>query len=192
MTTQFPVLHHPQTGESIRILESTDDVFRMELTIAPRGEVAAAHIHPHQEQTFEIVAGQLSVTTASGPRVLEASEVLVLAPGAAHSQGNPFDKPVVAIETYRPARRIREFFEVFFTMGMNGMTDAKGLPPLLYVVALFDEFSDSILPGRRVERIMVRLLAPLARVLGYRRRLRSMTGSPGIHRRLSETSPRPT
>src|SRR5262249_49193451 len=116
MTTQFPVLHHPGTGETIRILESTNDVFRMELTIAPRGQVAAAHIHPRQEQTFEVVAGKLSVTTQGGPRVLGAHDKLVLPPGTQHSQGNPFDEPVVAIETYRPARRMREFFEVFFTL----------------------------------------------------------------------------
>jgi quercetin dioxygenase-like cupin family protein len=180
MTTPLAVLHHPGTGETIRVLESTDDVFRMELTIAPRGEVAAAHLHPYQEQTFEVLAGKLAVTTHGGARILEANDKLVLAPGAGHSQGNPFDEPVVAIETYRPARRMHEFFEVFFAMGAKGMTNTKGVPSLMYVVAIFDEFSQSIRPGRLVDRVVVRLLAPLARVLGYRRRLRAIRSTNAL------------
>lgn len=174
MTTHYPVLHHPGTGETIRVLESTTEVFRMELTIAPFGEVAGAHIHPNQEQIFEVTSGRLACRVDGKERILAPGEVLVLPPGKAHTQGNPFAEPVVAIETYRPSKRIHEFFQAFFALGQRGLTDKKGAPTPLYAAALLDEYKDSITIGALFDRVLLRLLAPLARALGYHERIRTM------------------
>jgi len=173
----FPILHHPGTGETIRVLESTEDIFRMELTIAPRGEIAGSHLHPSQHQTFEVVAGRLVCRAQGREHVLRPGDTLVLPPGTVHTQGNPFDEPVVAIETYRPGLRIHEFFETFFALGARGLTDKKGAPTPLYAAALLDEYKETLVIGSRFERTLLRLLAPLARALGYDDRLRALTTS---------------
>ena len=168
------VLHHPTTGETIRVLESTSEVFRMELTIAPRGEVAGAHIHPQQEQTFEVCSGRLACRVEGREHLLTAGQVLVLPPGRRHTQGNPFSEPVVAIETYRPAKRIHEFFVAFFSLGRLGLTDAKGAPRPLYAAALLDEYKDTIAVAPLFDRLLLRALAPIARALGYQRRIAAL------------------
>jgi len=186
-TPTFPVLHHPGTGETIRVLESTRDLFRMELTIAPRGEIAGSHLHPNQHQTFEIVSGKLVCRAQGREHVLKPGDTLVLPPGVVHTQGNPFDEPVVAIETYRPGLRIHEFFEAFFSLGARGLTDNKGAPTPLYGAALLDEYKDTIAVGSRVDRVLLRMLAPLARSLGYGDKLRDVLRAARSNPRLELT-----
>ena len=46
------VITNPITGEVIRVLESTPDLFRFEFVLLPHGTVAGAHQHPYQQQTI--------------------------------------------------------------------------------------------------------------------------------------------
>ena len=55
-------LHNPVTGEVIRFVEAASDtsgeyVF-VEVAVEPNGAVAAAHIHPYQTETFEVLEGE--------------------------------------------------------------------------------------------------------------------------------------
>ncbi|HVG98699.1 MAG TPA: cupin domain-containing protein, partial [Chloroflexota bacterium] len=60
------VLEHPITGERIVVRQSARDtrgeLFELDIYVRPGGFVAAAHIHPRQEERFEIVSGALRGT----------------------------------------------------------------------------------------------------------------------------------
>lgn len=52
------VIEHPVTGERITFLKTAGDtggqLLRLDLHVSPHGFVAAAHVHPGQEERFEV------------------------------------------------------------------------------------------------------------------------------------------
>jgi hypothetical protein len=78
---------------------------------------------------------------------------------------------VTAIEEIRPAGRIHEFFSVLFGLARDGKTDSQGRPSLLLAATLFSEFKDSIRQAELRTRMLLDALAPIAALLGYRRKL---------------------
>lgn len=159
------VISNPITGEVIKVLESTPEVFRMEFVLLPHGAVAASHAHPVQ-QTIEARIGTLHTSVEGTRHVLQPGQAVTIAAGQTHAQWNPADTEVWAIEEYRPAGRMHDFFRVLFGMARDGLTDKKGVPRPLLASALFAEFRDSVLPGRRIDRILLAAIRPLARLAG--------------------------
>ena len=162
------VITNPVTGEVVRVLESTPEVFRFEFVLLPHGTVAAPHQHTVQ-QTIAARAGTLHCSVEGTHHVLEPGQAVVIAAGQTHDQWNPADTEVWAMEEFRPAARMHDFFRVLFGMARDGLTDEKGVPRPLLASALFAEFSDSIRPGRRFDRVLLAALRPLARLAGSHR-----------------------
>lgn len=57
---QFPtgtVVHNPVTGEYARVVEHTPERAVGELLAVPGGAVAGPHLHPRQEERFEVLHG---------------------------------------------------------------------------------------------------------------------------------------
>ncbi|MBX3024313.1 cupin domain-containing protein [bacterium] len=164
-------LENPVTGESMRVLESSPERFRVQYALRPRGEIAGAHFHPYGEQTVSVVSGELHVRIAGAHRVIRAGESATIPTGAPHFQWNPGDVEAIVVEEMHPAARLHEFFRVLFRLAQSGRTDARGFPPLLLSAALFAEFSDTIRLAAPGTRLLLTLLAPLAVALGYRREI---------------------
>src|ERR687894_2803197 len=61
MAKRGDVIEHPVTGERFTFLETSRDTggefSRIEARVSPHGFVAAPHVHPLTEETFEIRAG---------------------------------------------------------------------------------------------------------------------------------------
>lgn len=161
------VLENPVTGETMRILESTTDTFVIEYALKPHGEIPLEHYHPNVSQEISVSAGEMHVTVNGEHKVIKAGETFAAPPSALHFQWNPHDVETVAIETYRPAGRNHDFFRTLFGLARDGHTDANGMPSLLVRAAIFSEFSDTIKPAALGVRVVIALLAPLSRLLGY-------------------------
>ena len=163
------VITNPITGEVIRVLESTPDLFRFEFVLLPHGTVAGAHQHPYQQQTIEARVGTLHCSVEGTHHVLEPGQAVLIEGGQTHTQWNPADTEVWAIEEFRPAARMHDFFRVLFGMARDGRTNKKGVPTPLLASALFAEFSDSVRVGRPLDRMLLTALRPLARLAGSHR-----------------------
>ncbi len=163
------VLENPVTGETMRVLESTDETFVIEYALKPHGEIPLEHFHPNIEQEIAVTSGEMHVTVNGEHKVIKAGESFAAPPSALHFQWNPHDVETVATETYRPAGRNHDFFRTLFGLARDGHTDAHGMPSLLVRAAIFSEFSDTIRPAAFGVRCVIALLAPLSRVLGYGR-----------------------
>jgi hypothetical protein len=75
---------------------------------------------------------------------------------------------VVAI---RPAARFEEMIRNTYGLAQEGKTDGKGMPSLLQLAVLARAFDDTIRftqPPRIVQRLLLSVLAPVARVRGLR------------------------
>jgi hypothetical protein len=71
----------------------------------------------------------------------------------------------------RPAARFEDFMRNCIGLAQDGKTDPMGMPNLLQLALLAREFKDVIRflkPSRFVPEVLFSLLAPLARLLGYK------------------------
>jgi quercetin dioxygenase-like cupin family protein len=165
------ILENPVTGESVRILESTPAVFKVQYSLRTHAEIAAEHFHPGKQQRVTILSGEMHLRVNGENRVLRAGESATIPPGAHHFQWNPCDTEVVAIEEQHPAGRTHEFFRVLFRLARDGKTDSRGRPSLLLAAALFAEYRDTVRQSHFGMRLLLDVLAPIASALGYRRQL---------------------
>lgn len=168
-TTEQETIFNPVTREKLLVLESTADVFKMGFSISPRSEIAGEHVHPFLEQTITVTAGELHCRIDGKPRVLNAGDAATVPAGARHFQANPTDFEARAIEEYRPAGRMHIFFRVLFTLAQEGQTNRRGIPKPLIGAAFVAEFADTVRPSSFGWRMLFGVLAPLSRLLGYRK-----------------------
>lgn len=169
---QTEIIHNPITGETLYVLESSEEVFRFEYAIKPGGEIAAEHIHPDHEQRVSVVEGMLRCRVGTLEHRLRAGESAVIPPGVAHFQSNPTDLESRAIEEYRPAGRSHDFFRVAFALARDGHTDANGLAKPLIGAALLAEFAGFVRPTSPYLRFLFLVLGPVSKLLGHRRVIR--------------------
>jgi quercetin dioxygenase-like cupin family protein len=166
-------IYNPVTSERLLVLDSNEEVFKMGFSIDPQSEIAGEHIHPFQEQTILVTMGALHCTINGEKHVLRAGESVTIPAGADHFQWNPAETEARAIEEYRPAGKIHNFFRVLFKLAEDGKTDQKGVPRPLIGAALMAEFKDTVRASSFGLRMLFGLLAPLSSLLGYRRTIRN-------------------
>jgi hypothetical protein len=157
----------------------------------PGGFVAAAHVHPNQEERFEVVSGTLAMRVDGKERILRPGDVAVVPPGRPHAWWNAGPDEVRIRGEIRPALRTEHFFETFFGLGKDGKTNGKGLPNPLQLAVLMREYEDEMRLARPPFAIQRMLFAPLAvigRALGYRSRYAHHGAAPA---RVESSAPTP-
>jgi quercetin dioxygenase-like cupin family protein len=169
------VLHNPRTGETIALLttsqESGGELFRMGYTMAPHAAIADNHCHPFQEMLVHVKSGTLTCTVDGVARNVSAGESLTIPAGAYHFQRNDTDREVTAVEEYRPAKHMQEFFEVLAGWANDGKTNAFGMPTPLRSAVMHRYFRDSIRSGSTKRNLWALLLAPIGLLTGCRAEL---------------------
>lgn len=172
ITTEKETIYNPVTSEKLLVLESTAEVFKMRFSINPYSEIAGEHIHPFQQQKVTVTAGELHCRIDGVNHILRAGDSATVPAGARHFQSNPTSAEARAIEEYRPAGRIHNFFRVLFTLAQEGKTNRKGVPKPLIGAALVAEFKDTVRVSSPYLRLLFDALAPVSRLLGYRETIR--------------------
>jgi mannose-6-phosphate isomerase-like protein (cupin superfamily) len=141
------VLENPVTGERMVVLVSTPECFKFKYSIRPHGSIAAEHFHPHMIQLMTVLSGEMHVRVGRKESVMRAGESATVPAGARHFQWNTCDVEVRAIEEYRPAGRLHDFFKVLFGLAKDGKLNARGFPPPMLGLAVFWQFKDSTQPA---------------------------------------------
>jgi quercetin dioxygenase-like cupin family protein len=168
------VIHNPVTGEQLRFVKTARDTggeaVVVEVTVEPHGYVAAAHIHPHQSERFEIVSGKVGFRL--GREKIEAirGDVVVVEPGTAHKFWNAGEERAVFVTEVRPALQFEQLIETMFSLAADGKTNRKGMPnPLRLAVIARAHFDDVRLPfpPAWMQRAGLAMGAPVGRLLGY-------------------------
>lgn len=175
MVTAGDVLEHPVTREKIVIRKTARDtggeLFQGDLYLQPGAFVAAEHIHPLQEERFEVIAGTLRGRVAGKEFTSGPGETVVVPRGAPHVWWNAGDEELHCLVDLRPALRIESFFETFFGLAQDGKVDPKtGLPNLVQMALVMRAFPDELIlarPPRLVQTLLFGALAPIGRLLGY-------------------------
>ena len=173
---QFPagtVLHNPVTGEYARVVEHTPERAVGELLAIPGAAVAGPHIHPGQEERFEVLDGVMGYRRDAHRGELRAGESVTVPPGVLHDWWNAGDGDLRARVTVTPPGRFAAMIGAAWGLAAVGRTNAKGMPGPVDAALLAEAFGDEIVfqrPPRFVQQALARTVAPIAR-----RRGRSVT-----------------
>jgi quercetin dioxygenase-like cupin family protein len=168
-------IENPVTRERIVFRQTAADTSGeavvIETFVEPNGFVAAAHLHPGQDEHFEILAGQLEFKLGDRTIVAEPGERVFVPAGTAHRFENVGEETAHFVCEVRPALQFEQLIETMFTLAADGKTNRKGMPnPLRLAVIARHHFDDVRLPFPPVwmQRVGLALGAPLGRLLGYR------------------------
>jgi quercetin dioxygenase-like cupin family protein len=175
MLRRGEIYDNPVTGERAIIRVGTDETNGERLLIdirAPRGPaVAGEHIHPSMDERITVVRGRVGVSIDGRRSIAEPGESIHFPPGVAHDWWNAGDKDARFTVEIQPAARFEALARNLFGLAQDGRTDAKGMPGLLQLALLAREFDDVVRftkPHRLVQKVLFTLLAPIARLRGYR------------------------
>ncbi|MGH2740488.1 MAG: cupin domain-containing protein [Actinomycetota bacterium] len=169
-------LDNPVTGERIIFRETSADtggeLFRFELFMKPGGFVPAEHLHPNQEERFEVISGRPRFSLAGDVRDAGDGDVLVAPPDMEHVFWNPGAESAHLIIELRPALASERLFETIWGLASEGKLASNGLPRNPFQLAVIgEEFREEVRPVGPVLRALD-LLTPAAasvgRLLGYR------------------------
>src|SRR3954462_13662984 len=105
-------LENPVTGEKLTFVETaaSTDGERVVLDLEPAagGKVPGVHIHPKQEEKFEVLQGSMKFRYGMKKIVAEAGETVVVPAGKVHDFANAGASTAHVRVTISPALRMEE------------------------------------------------------------------------------------
>lgn len=168
------VLENPISGERIHFRKTAADtggeLLEIDLELSPEGHAPGMHVHPIQEERFEVVAGRMRFRKGLRTAIAEPGDVVVVPPGTVHAFENAGPGEALARVEVRPALRMEELFETAVALAAEGRTTRKGLPRPLDLALFVNEYRDEVrgpFPPAWVQRAALAPLAWLARRRGY-------------------------
>jgi len=124
------------------------------------------HIHRHQVESYEVIEGTFDVVVEGEWRTLGPGESVSVPVGALHTFRNRSGATVRVRNWHRPAMQFEEFIErMSGTLRAAGVRRKRDPRVPLYLSMVMLDYDDTLYPGRRRERIPMRALARLARLL---------------------------
>lgn len=175
MITTGQSLSNPVTGETLVFRKTSADTngdsVVVEAFVEPDGAVAAAHVHPAQEERFEVLSGELEFSVRKQTIVAKAGDRVLVPAGTPHRFRNVGEGTAHFVCEVRPALGFEQLIETMFTLAADGKVNRKGMPnPLRLAVIANHHFGDVRLPfpPAWLQRIGLGLGAPLGRLFGYR------------------------
>jgi quercetin dioxygenase-like cupin family protein len=167
-------LRNSVTGETLVFRTTSADTngerVVVETFVEPNGAVAAAHVHPEQEELFEILAGELQFRVGKNTIVAKPGDRVLVPAGTAHRFENIGDKTAHFVCEVSPALGFEQLIETMFSLAEDGKVNKKGMPnPLRLAVIARHHFGDVRLPfpPAWLQRLGLAFGAPLGRLLGY-------------------------
>ena len=180
MTHGAQILDNPISGERFifpaTAAETDGEVFTFDLVVGPDGRVPGGHVHPKQEERFEILAGVMRFWRGLRSIVAGPGDAVVIPPTTYHRFANAGNEPAHVRVVVRPQLRMKQLFETAVALAEEGRTLRTGMPKPLDLALFMREFREEIeapvTPG-----LVRALMAPLA-WLGTKRGLDARYRSP--------------
>lgn len=175
MSRRGEVFDNPVTGERVVLLtdpfEHPDRVLAAHLTVAPGGRVAMAHFHPKVRERFHVLGGQVGFRVGEETKTLGPGESAEVLPGVVHDWWQTGEEEASVVVEAVPGDRLSDFITSIFGLCRDGKTNEEGVPHLLQVMVMVDEYKDEMLlasPPPAVQKVAARLIAPIGRARGLK------------------------
>ena len=168
-------IENPVTGELLVFHQTSADTggekVLFETYVRPDGFVAAAHVHPKQEERFHVLGGRVGFRIGRERTVAEPGQRLVVPPGTGHRFWNAGDETARFLCEVRPALGFEGLIETMFALAAAGRTNRKGMPNPLQLAVIANRHFDDVrlpFPPAWLQRLGLAMGAPLGRLVGYR------------------------
>jgi quercetin dioxygenase-like cupin family protein len=165
------VLDNPVSGERFIFQQTADDtagrLLAFDLVVSPVGRVPGGHVHPVQQESFEVLRGTMRFRKGLRTVIAHPGDVVVVPPGSFHQFANAGNEEAVVRVRVEPAMRMEQLYETVAALAAEGRTLRSGMPKPLDLAAFMREFEQEV--QAPVAPALVRAaLAPLAWVAGRR------------------------
>lgn len=178
-------IDNPVTGERLVFRKTSRETggqaVVVEVFVQPNGFVAAAHLHPSQEERFEILRGSVGFKLSRKKLVAGPGQRITVPAGTPHKFWNAGDEQAHFVCEIRPALQFEQLIETMFTLAADGKTNRKGMPNPLRLAVIANAHFDTVrlpFPPAWMQKTGLVLGTPLGRLLGYRATYTPVVGSP--------------
>jgi quercetin dioxygenase-like cupin family protein len=168
------VIENPVSGERITFRRTSADtngeLLEFDIELTPDGHVPGMHVHPAQEERFEVLAGELEFRLGKNTIVAKAGDRILVPAGTPHKFRNVGAETAHFVCEVSPALGFEQLLETMFSLAADGKVNRKGMPnPLRLAVIARHHFDDVRLPfpPAWLQRLGLALGAPLGRLLGF-------------------------
>ena len=149
--------------------DSAGELVEMEFTLPPGSVAPPPHLHPRPVEEYEVIEGTLELMIAGDWRTLTEGESASVPAGVLHTFKNRSGAPVRVRNVHRPAARFEDYIEHIYRLTRaRGITGANDIRVPIYLSMLMLEYPETLAPGRTRERIGIKALACLGRMLRLR------------------------
>jgi quercetin dioxygenase-like cupin family protein len=131
-------LLHLGDHETLRVVRETPDELEVEGTWMPGGSPPPSHLHPAQDEFFEVHTGRLTAIVDGAERQLGPGDTLQIPPRTPHKMWNAGNETATASWRTRPAGRTADWFRTVDRLGAGGTRK----PPVRGLAKGLSEYSD--------------------------------------------------
>src|SRR5947208_12793847 len=174
MISAGDTIHNPITGERLVFRKTSRETggqaVVIETYVQPNGFVAAAHVHPSQEERFEVLSGEVGFRIGREKVVAGPGQRLTVPAGTPHKFWNAGDEVAHFVCEVSPALQFESLLATMFALATDGKTNRKGMPNPFRLAVIAKAHFDTVrlpFPPAWLQKAGLALGAPLGRVLGY-------------------------
>jgi quercetin dioxygenase-like cupin family protein len=161
-------------GERLILLntgqETNGEVLEIDVSFKPTAETNVLkwreiHVHPKQEERFEVISGNVRFLIGDREHILTAGQTIKGPPNTPHAWSSADGKDIHMRAELRPALHT----DAAFSSAQHAQ--AAGKMSLLQAAVIMSEFDGIPYPTKPPPLIMqglVKVLAPIGRLLGYK------------------------
>ena len=174
MARAWDELFDPIRGQRLIFRQTARDsegkLVEVEAFYQPGSQVPPEHIHPQQEEYFEVLAGSIDTRINGQEKRYEPGESFRIPAGTAHQIWNGGSTEAHLLWQTRLALHTENFFEIMWGLAQAGKTNKAGLPNLLQLAVILRQYRHEFRPVKPpplVQDLVFASLASLGRLCGY-------------------------
>ena len=167
-------IENPVTGERIVFhktsAETNGEAVVIECFVKPNGFVAKAHIHPSQDERFEVLKGSLMFKLDGKELPAGPGDRILVPAGSKHQFWNAGDEEAHFVCEVRPALKFEQLIETMFSLAADGKTNQNVMPNPLRLAVIARETFDTVqlpFPPVWMQRMGLVVGSWLGRLVGY-------------------------
>jgi mannose-6-phosphate isomerase-like protein (cupin superfamily) len=144
-----------------------DESITVEEELLP-GALTAKHVHPNQDDSYQVLAGTLNVFLNGRWASVQQGESIRIPKGTVHAIRNSTSMPVRVLNTYDPGLRFQESQELMELLIRGGkLTGMSGLKNGIYLSLHSMKFRNEFVAVSPPDWLL-RMIAKLGRILGFK------------------------
>ncbi len=165
---------NPINGDTYEFIETAKDTngerVKLKTTIYSKGQLVPKHFHVLQDETFEVISGQLTILLDGQTKTLSAGEKITFPRNIPHNHYNNENTAVTYLHSVTPALDFDYLIENLVGLAADGKSKngKYGLVQELVTLKYLDSKSYLADIPIGLQKVLMNTIAPIGRLFGYR------------------------